>query len=98
MELSRDDVLQVAGLAKLEFPEAELDAFATQLGKIVTFVEQLAEVDTAGVEPMAHPLDLHSAMRADVRVAGLSHAQALANAPKSDGEFFLVPPVLVKKS
>ena len=97
MELSRDDVRKVAALAKLEFSESELGEFTLQLGKIVTFVEQLAEVDTEGTEPMAHPLGLHLSLRPDVLSSGLSRELALANAPKSDGEFFMVPPVLVKK-
>ncbi len=97
MQLSCDDVRQVASLAKLEFTEAELEEYASQLGKIVSFVEQLAKVKTDGVEPMAHPLDVHSALRSDAHVLGLSREQALVNAPKSDGECFLVPPVLVKK-
>ncbi len=96
MELSPDDVRQVAALAKLEFSDVELESWTSQLGKIVTFVEQLTSVDTDGVEPMAHPLDLHSAIRPDVNVAGLDRDMALANAPKTDGEFFLVPPVMVK--
>ena len=97
MELSRDVVRQVAALAKLEFSEVELGEFTSQLGKIVSFVEQLTEVDTGGVEPMAHPLGIHSALRPDVQVSGLSRESVLSNAPKGDGEFFMVPPVLVKK-
>ena len=96
MNLTRDDVKQVAALAKLDFSEVELVEFTSQLGNIVTFVEQLADVETAGIEPMAHPLDVHSATRPDVRVVGLSRQAALANSPKHDGEFFLVPPVMVK--
>ena len=94
MQLSTDDVRKVAELAKLEFSDAEVDQFTEQLCRIVSLVEQLSEVDTEGVEPMAHPLDVHSAIRSDELQQGLSRESALANAPNSDGEYFLVPPVL----
>ncbi len=94
MQLSRDEIQKVAVLARLEFAEGELDAFAEQLGNIVTFVDQLSEVDTDGVEEMAHPLDLHSVVRPDVLTAGLSRVEALSNSPSHDDEFFQVPPVM----
>lgn len=94
MQLSRDEIQKVAALARLEFAEDELEAFAEQLGNIVTFVDQLSEVDTDGVEEMAHPLDVHSVVRPDVPSAGLSREEALANSPSHNGEFFQVPPVM----
>ena len=94
--LTADDVRKVAKLARLEFSDAELAQFTEQLGNIVSFVEQLGAVDTTGVEPMAHPLEVHSVLRPDVQRDGLSRAQALANAPQHDDEFFLVPPVMTR--
>ena len=96
MELAVDDVRKVASLAKLQFGEDELVQFTSQLANIVSFVEQLSQVDVTGVEPMSHPLAIHSVFRDDQRAAGLLREDALANAPKSDGEYFLVPPVLGK--
>ncbi|MEZ6136084.1 MAG: Asp-tRNA(Asn)/Glu-tRNA(Gln) amidotransferase subunit GatC [Pirellulaceae bacterium] len=96
MKLTTDDVKKVAELAKLEFTAQELERFTDQLGRIVELVEQLGEVDTTGVEPMAHPLDVHTALRDDQLRTGLTHQAALANSPKHDGEFFLVPPVLTR--
>ncbi len=96
MMLTVDDVRKVAGLAKLQFSEQELSHFTEQLGGIVSFVEQLSQVDVAGVEPMSHPLEVHSVTRADFLRSGLLREDALANAPKNDGEYFLVPPVLGK--
>ena len=94
--LSNDDIRKVANLARLEFSESELAQFTDQLGKIVTFVEQLGEVDTAGVEPLAHPVEVHSVFRDDQLRPGLSRDAALANAPSHDEEFFLVPPVMTR--
>lgn len=98
MQLSREDVAKVAVLARLEFTDDELGSFTDQLGKIVTFVEQLSEVDTEGVEQMAHPLDVHSVTRPDELREGLSREAALRNAPNHDDEYFLVPPVMARKS
>ncbi len=94
--LTRDDIRKVANLARLEFSDSELAQFTEQLGKIVTFVEQLGEVDTTGVAPLAHPLEIHSVVRADQPREGLSRESALANAPNQDHEFFLVPPVMAR--
>ncbi len=94
--LTTEEIRKVATLARLEFSEAELAQFTEQLGKIVNFVEQLSAVDTTGVEPMAHPLDVHSVLRTDTHKAGLSRAQALANSPSHNDEFFLVPPVMTR--
>lgn len=98
MELTTEDIRKVATLARLEFDGAELTSFSEQLTKIVSFVEKLGEVDTAGVEEMAHPLDLHSVLRNDDQLPGLTREQALANAPQHNDEFFLVPPVLGSNS
>lgn len=98
MSLSKDDVKKVAELARLEFSESEIVVFTEQLGKIVDFVDQLASVPTDGVEPLAHPLDLHSVLRPDTLHNGLEHEAALSNSPNHDGTFFLVPPVMTRKS
>jgi aspartyl-tRNA(Asn)/glutamyl-tRNA(Gln) amidotransferase subunit C len=94
--LTRDDIRKVAILARLEFSEQELVDLTDQLGKIVTFVEQLSEVDTTGVEPLAHPLDVHSVVREDRWIEGISRESALANSPNHDDQFFLVPPVMAR--
>lgn len=96
MELSQDDVAKVAELARLELAGEELELMASQLATIVGFVEKLAEVETEGVEEMAHPLDLHSVLRDDENRPSISREQALSNAPNQDGEFFLVPAVMAR--
>ena len=94
MILSRQEVERVALLARLRFEDAELETLTRQLGQIVGYVEQLGELDTAAVEPMAHAVDVFSVFRADEPRPSLPREQALANAPQADGECFLVPPVL----
>ena len=94
MGLTRQEVEKVALLARLKFSPAELDLLTEQLGQIVDYMQLLAEVDTANVEPMAHPVDIANVFRADEVRPSLPRDQVLANAPHHDKEFYLVPAVL----
>lgn len=94
MALSTVEVSKVALLARLKLTDSELEKFTTQLNAIVGYVEQLQELNTDDVEPMAHPLPLQNVFRADEVRPSLAQDKALANAPKSTNEFYLVPPVL----
>ena len=94
MSLSLEEVRKVARLARLRLsPEEEL-RYLEQLGKVLGYVDQLNEVPTAGVEPLAHPHDALNVLRADSPVPSLPRAAALSVAPQSDGKYFLVPPIL----
>ena len=94
MSLSRQDVAKVGLLARLALTDADLERMTGELTKIVHFVSQLSALDTAAVEPLAHPLDTRNVFRADEPRPSLSTAEALANAPRHDGSCFLVPAVL----
>lgn len=94
MTLKSDDVAKVALLARLRVSPEELETFTAQLNSIVDFVAQLQEPDTAGVEPLAHGVEVRNVFRDDVRGPSLSREQALANAPQRNAEGFLVPAVL----
>ena len=94
MSLTADEVAKVAVLARLRLAPGELDTFTGQLNAIVGFVEQLGELDTDGVEPLAHGVEVRNVFRADVRGESLTRDDALANAPKRNFESFLVPVVL----
>jgi aspartyl-tRNA(Asn)/glutamyl-tRNA(Gln) amidotransferase subunit C len=94
MKLTRADVEKVSLLARLRLGPAELDTMTAQLGQIVGYVEQLAQLDTTNVEPMAHAVDMANVFRDDQSRPSLERDAALANAPHSDGEHFLVPAVL----
>ena len=91
---SRQEVERIASLARLVLTDAELDEMTSHLGRIVDYVEQLSELNTSDVEPMAHALDLVNVFREDEPQPSLARADALANAPQSDGEYYLVPAVL----
>jgi aspartyl-tRNA(Asn)/glutamyl-tRNA(Gln) amidotransferase subunit C len=93
-QLSPEDIAKVASLAKLELSDQELAAVSAKLLNVLDLVAQLNNVDTSGIPEMAHPVDVHSVARTDRLESGLSREAALQNAPQSDGQFFLVPPVL----
>ncbi len=92
--LSRQEVEKVALLARLRLSDAELEKLTAELNRIVGHVETLQELDTEGVEPMAHPLPLENVFRDDRVQPSLGTERALATAPKHDESFYLVPPVL----
>lgn len=94
MSLTRADVEKVALLARLKLSAVEIDTLTAQLSQIVEFVEQLSELDTEGVEPMAHAVELSNVLADDTVAESLSREQALANAPKHDGQCYRVPAVL----
>jgi aspartyl-tRNA(Asn)/glutamyl-tRNA(Gln) amidotransferase subunit C len=92
--LTREDVEKVALLARLKLTDGELALMTAQLGQIVGYVEQLNELDTDEVEPMAHAVEVTDVFRRDELQDSLPREAALANAPKADGECYLVPAVL----
>jgi aspartyl-tRNA(Asn)/glutamyl-tRNA(Gln) amidotransferase subunit C len=94
MSLTRDQVRWVAHLARLELTDAELDSLTAQLSAIVDYVNQLQQVNTEGVEPLAHALDIHNVFRSDEVGESLPVDAALANAPDRRGDFYGVPAVL----
>jgi aspartyl-tRNA(Asn)/glutamyl-tRNA(Gln) amidotransferase subunit C len=93
--LTREDVTRIAELARLELTPDELDLFTRQLGDILGYVEQIRGLDTSGVTPTSHVLNL-PVERDDVIVEPLSRSAALANAPDAATEagLFKVPRVL----
>jgi len=94
MAISEKEVEQVSLLARLVLSADELDRMTSQLGAILGYMDLLGEVDTEGVEPMAHALEVSDVFRADGVRPSLDREEALANAPLRDGECYLVPAVL----
>lgn len=94
MSLTADDVRWVAHLARLELSDADLQLMSRQLSAILDYVTQLQQVNTDGVEPLAHALDVHNVFREDAPAPSLPVAVALANAPDRRGDFYGVPAVL----
>jgi aspartyl-tRNA(Asn)/glutamyl-tRNA(Gln) amidotransferase subunit C len=93
-EISRDDVLHVARLARLHLTDEEVDRMQTQLSNILAAIETLRDVDTSHVGPTASVIQLENVMRDDVVGPGLTRDAALANAPLRDDPYLRVPTVL----
>src|SRR5260370_37100669 len=101
MSLSAEQVRWVAHLARLDLTEAELETMTRQLTAIGAYVDQLGQVNTDGVEPLAHALAVHNVFRDDEPAPSLPVAEALANAPhrRSDARgppLYGVPAVLAR--
>ena len=91
-EISRELLLHVAHLARLELREDELVRLEGQLNDILAAVSKVAELDLSDVPPTSHPLDVVNVWGEDEPRPCLSVEDALANAPERDGDFFKVPP------
>lgn len=94
MSISREEVEHVAELARLWFEEGELERMTEQLDAILAYMEQLQEVDTTGVEPTTHAMELFNVFREDQIRPSMGVEEALANAPRRSGESFQVPRVI----
>jgi aspartyl-tRNA(Asn)/glutamyl-tRNA(Gln) amidotransferase subunit C len=92
--MSPEDVRWVAHLARLDLHDDELAAMTRHLSAIIEYVNQLQKLNTDGVLPLAHALDIHNVFREDVPSPSLAVEAALANAPARKGDFYGVPAVL----
>jgi aspartyl-tRNA(Asn)/glutamyl-tRNA(Gln) amidotransferase subunit C len=94
MALDKATVARIATLARIKLPEAEQDKIASELSHILTWIEQLAEIDTEGVAPMTSVAAMRLPMRDDVVSDGNRQDDILANAPATSRGFFTVPKVV----
>jgi len=94
VKLSREEVLNIARLARLGLTDAEVNKFSQQLSNILESFEVLQQVDTTGVSPTAQPNTLKNILKEDKIKPSLSQDEVLANAPHRDNEFFRVRAVL----
>lgn len=94
MSIGRDEVKHIAGLARLYLDEQEIGHYQSQLGQILDYVEQLKQLDTAGVQPLGHVLDVEDVVRSDQEKELLTLKQIFQNAPEQDENFFKVPQIL----
>lgn len=89
--IGEDDVRYVAKLARLRLEQDEVARMTGELAKILAHIDKMSELDTAGVPPTAHVLDVVNVVREDRPEVSLSRADALRNAPAVSGECFRVP-------
>ena len=94
MAISREQVERVAELARLGLSGDEIDRFQQQLSQILGHMQALDTVDTSAIPPTAQVIPVSSVMRDDVVRPSLSVEDVLRNAPRREGDFLIVPPVL----
>jgi len=92
MAITREEVLHVAKLARLELTDEEVERLTGELGAILEAVGKVAELDLSDVPPTSHPLALVNAWGEDVPHESLGLDEAFANAPQRDADLFRVPP------
>jgi aspartyl-tRNA(Asn)/glutamyl-tRNA(Gln) amidotransferase subunit C len=93
-KIDQSQVIKVAKLSRLDLTEDEVQEFTGQLSAILDYVEKMNELDTTGVEPLAHCLPVSNVLREDSAKESLGTEKVLANAPQRDDEFFKVPKIL----
>ncbi len=94
MKITKEEVLHVAKLARLNLTEAETESLISDMGNIIGFADKLNELNTDGVVPTAHAIPMQNAFRADEVKESFPREEILKNAPDSDGDGFLIPKVV----
>ena len=94
MKITKEEVIHVANLARLEVDEALIDKFAKQIGMILEYIDSLNQADTKGVKPTSHAISLTNAFREDNELDIFDRDSALANAPDKEDGSFVVPKVI----
>ncbi len=94
MKITRQEVEHVAKLARLELSEQDKEKLTDQLSNILTYVEKMNELDTTGIEPTSHVLNISNVMRDDVPVESLPQGRAIGNAPDKALGHYKVPKII----
>mgnify|MGYP003590965174 FL=1 len=94
MELSKEDVIKIAILSKLEFNDDEIENFRSDLSAILNYMNELNELDTEGISPLFNVLDLDDVTRKDEVRDSLKQEEVLKNAPDKDENFIIVPKII----
>jgi aspartyl-tRNA(Asn)/glutamyl-tRNA(Gln) amidotransferase subunit C len=94
MKITKDDVVHVANLARLELSEEAIEKFAEQIGEILDHVDSLKRVDTQGVSATTHAISLTNAFRDDDMSESADRDLSMANAPESEDGSFVVPKII----
>ncbi|MEY4614349.1 MAG: Glutamyl-tRNA(Gln) amidotransferase subunit [Planctomycetota bacterium] len=94
MAITKEQIQWIAHLSRLELKPDELALAATQLTSILDYINQLQQINTDNIEPLAHALDVSNVFREDDLKESLAVDEALANAPNRQGNFYGVPAIL----
>jgi aspartyl-tRNA(Asn)/glutamyl-tRNA(Gln) amidotransferase subunit C len=94
VKITKNEVLHVADLARLDLDEKSIERFAGQIGEILEYVDTLNKLDTKGITPTSHAIFLSNAFREDEQRKHFDNEAALANAPEKEDGGFIVPKVV----
>lgn len=94
MQIDQEWVIKIAGLARLELDSTQADKFAGQFQDIIGYMDSLNQVDTSRVEPLYSPSRNKSVLREDEPQKDYQRREILTNAPRHDGEYFIVPRII----
>ena len=94
MKISKEEIINVAKLARLELDDALVDKLTGQVGNILEYIDTLEELDTEGVPPTTHAISLTNAFREDIEKEHPGTKQAIANAPEEEDGCFVVPKIV----
>jgi len=94
MKVTKDDVVKIAHLARLELREEQVGEIQDSINKVLDWMEALNAVDTSGVAPLVHMTGSLNHFREDVALEGLDRAKALALGPDTNAKYFKVPQVI----
>ncbi len=92
--ISKEQVLHVAALAKLNLSDQEVTKFTAQLSDILGYANELSELELKDVSPTAHPIELENVFRDDTVLKSIDNSKVIQNAPESLNSQFKVPPIL----
>ena len=94
MKIDKESLQKIAHLARLEMPESAEKEMMDSLNSVLTWMEELNEINTDNVKPLIHMSLEVNALREDEIIPNISREQGLKNAPKQNGEYFMVPKVM----
>lgn len=94
MKITKEEVLYVAHLARLDLDEQSIEKFSGQIDEILGYIEKLNQIDTQGIQPTSHSVSLTNAFRDDEKREHIARDLALANAPEKEDGQFVVPKVV----
>ena len=93
-KISSSDVRKVAQLARLELSEDQIETYTSQLEEILSYVDQLQDIDTKNIHPTTRAVEVVNAMREDLVAVNCSREDILDQAPHREGDFFRVPKII----
>ena len=93
-KISSSDVRKVAQLARLELPDDQIEKYTEEIAEILSYIDQLQEIDTKNIPPTTRAVEVVNAMREDLVDVNCSREDILNQAPHREGDFFRVPKIL----